>query len=153
GQHRVPVPYTRGKAFFHVCGLSRPVGTLVDFSRSAPSSDCSTRAGERQETCNAMSAYVDDAPAADGRIVELAKQTTSRLEVLWDEVGYTSDEKRRQMQGLVDGFQTLCENKEKQEEGVKSQFVTSIADAKDRIKTARKKLGQEHTEVCWRYLM
>ncbi|CAM9595800.1 unnamed protein product [Ectocarpus sp. 12 AP-2014] len=93
-----------------------------------------------------MSAYVDDAPAADGRIVELAKQTTSRLEVLWDEVGYTSDEKRRQMQGLVDGFQTLCENKEKQEEGVKSQFVTSIADAKDRIKTARKKLGQEHTE-------
>ncbi|CAN0522093.1 unnamed protein product, partial [Ectocarpus sp. 12 AP-2014] len=58
-----------------------------------------------------MSAYVDDAPAADGRIVELAKQTTSRLEVLWDEVGYTSDEKRRQMQGLVDGFQTLCENK------------------------------------------
>ncbi|CAM9748161.1 unnamed protein product [Ectocarpus sp. 8 AP-2014] len=93
-----------------------------------------------------MSAYVDDAPAADGRIVELAKQTTSRLEVLWDEVGYTSEEKRRQMQGLVDGFQTLCENKEKQEEGVKSQFVTSIADAKDRIKTARKKLGQEHTE-------
>lgn len=67
--------------------------------------------GEREETCNAMSAYVDDAPAADGRIVELAKQTTSRLEVLWDEVGYTSEEKRRQMQGLVDGFQTLCENK------------------------------------------
>lgn len=57
-----------------------------------------------------MSAYVDDAPA-DGRIVELAKQTTSRLEVLWDEVGYTSEEKRRQMQGLIDGFQTLCENK------------------------------------------
>lgn len=58
-----------------------------------------------------MSAYVDDAPSADGRIVDLAKQTTSRLEVLWDEVGYTSEEKRRQMQGLIDGFQTLCENK------------------------------------------
>lgn len=57
-----------------------------------------------------MSAYVDDAPA-DERIVNLAKQTTSRLEGLWDEVGYTSEEKRRQMQGLVDGFQTLCENK------------------------------------------
>lgn len=57
-----------------------------------------------------MSAYVDDAPA-DGRIVDLAKQTTSRLEVLWDEVGYTPEEKRRQMQGLIDGFQTLCENK------------------------------------------
>lgn len=57
-----------------------------------------------------MSAYVDDAPA-DGRIVELAKETTSRLEVLWDEVGYTSEEKRRQMQGLIDGFQTLCQNK------------------------------------------
>lgn len=57
-----------------------------------------------------MSAYVDDAPA-DGRIVDLARQTTSCLEVLWDEVGYTPEEKRRQMQGLIDGFQTLCENK------------------------------------------
>lgn len=56
-----------------------------------------------------MAAYVD-APA-DGRIVDLAKQTTSRLEVLWDKVGYTPEEKRRQMQGLIDGFQTLCENK------------------------------------------
>ncbi|CAM9223821.1 unnamed protein product, partial [Hapterophycus canaliculatus] len=92
-----------------------------------------------------MSAYVDDAPA-DGRIVELAKETTARLEVLWDEVGYTSDEKRRQMQGLIDGFQTLCENKEKQEEGVKSQFVTSISDAKDRISKSRRILGQEHEE-------
>lgn len=57
-----------------------------------------------------MSDYVDG-PPADGRIVELAKQTTSRLEILWDEVGYTPEEKRRQMQGLIDGFQTLCENK------------------------------------------
>eukprot|EP00752_Nemacystus_decipiens_P008014 g7161.t1 len=92
-----------------------------------------------------MSAYVDDTPA-DGRIVDLAKQTTSRLEVLWDEVGYTPEEKRRQMQGLIDGFKTLCENKEKQEEGVKSQFVSSIEDAKDRIKTSRKILGQEQVE-------
>lgn len=59
-----------------------------------------------------MSSYVDG-PPADGRIVELAKQTTSRLEILWDEVGYTPEEKRRQMQGLIDGFQTLCENKVK----------------------------------------
>ena len=36
---------------------------------------------------------------------------------------------------------------EKQEEGVKSQFVSSIADAKERIKTSRKILGQEHAEV------
>lgn len=57
-----------------------------------------------------MSAYTDDAPP-DGRIVELVKQTTSRLEILWDEVGYTLEEKRRQMQGLIDGVQTLCENK------------------------------------------
>lgn len=59
-----------------------------------------------------MSAYVDGTPA-DGRIVDLAKQTTSRLEILWDEVGYTPEEKRRQMVGLIDGFQTLCENKVK----------------------------------------
>lgn len=69
-----------------------------------------------------MSAYVDDAPA-DGRIVELAKETTSRLEVLWDEVGYTSEEKRRQMQGLIDGFQTLCENKVRARCRVSAQYV------------------------------
>lgn len=57
-----------------------------------------------------MSAYVDDSPA-DERIVELAKNSTSRLEILWDEVGYTPEEKRRQMEGLIDGFRTLCENK------------------------------------------
>ncbi|CAM9095244.1 unnamed protein product, partial [Laminaria digitata] len=92
-----------------------------------------------------MSAYVDG-PPADGRIVELAKQTTSRLEILWDEVGYTPEEKRRQMQGLIDGFQTLCENKEKQEEGVKNQFVTSIADAKERMQKSWAVLGQDHAE-------
>lgn len=51
---------------------------------------------------------------AGGRIaelVELAKQTTSRLGILWDEVGYTPQEKDRQMEGLIDGFRTLCENK------------------------------------------
>ena len=64
------------------------------------------------ENLQDMSGYVDG-PPADGRIVELAKQTTSRLEILWDEVGYTPEEKRRQMQGLIDGFQTLCENKVK----------------------------------------
>ena len=38
-------------------------------------------------------------------------------------------------------------DQEKQEEGVKSQFVSSIADARERIKTSRKILGQEHAEV------
>lgn len=60
-----------------------------------------------------MSAAYEDDPPADGRIVELAKHTTARLEVLWDEVGYSPEEKRRQMKGLIDGFQTLCENKVK----------------------------------------
>lgn len=60
-----------------------------------------------------MSAYVDGT-SPDGRIaelVELAKQTTSRLQILWDEVGYTAQEKGRQMEGLINGFQTICENK------------------------------------------
>lgn len=44
-------------------------------------------------------------------LVGQAKQTTSRLEVIWNEVGYTPDEKRRQMMDLVDGFRNLCEKK------------------------------------------
>lgn len=57
--------------------------------------------------------HVDVGPAG-GRIAELvalATETTNRLERLWDEVGYSSGEKRRQMGGLLDGFRTLCENK------------------------------------------
>lgn len=38
-------------------------------------------------------------------------------------------------------------SQEKQEEGVKNQFVTSIADAKDRMKKSREVLGQDHAEV------
>lgn len=41
-------------------------------------------------------------------------------------------------------------SQEKQEEGVKNQFVTSIADAKERIKKFRGVLGQNHTEVSFR---
>ncbi|CAM9344068.1 unnamed protein product [Sphacelaria rigidula] len=91
---------------------------------------------------------VDVGPAG-GRIAELvalATETTNRLEKLWDEVGYSSCEKRRQMGGLLDGFRTLCENKEKQEQGVKAQFEASIADAKNRIRRDRGVLGQEHVE-------
>ncbi|CAM9431919.1 unnamed protein product [Ascophyllum nodosum] len=95
-----------------------------------------------------MAAYIDGMPA-NGRIaelVELARRTTSRLAILWEEVGYSDEEKGRQMEGLIDGFRTLCENKERQENDVKNQFITSIADAKDRIKKAREILGQEHEE-------
>lgn len=60
-----------------------------------------------------MSTFIDGVPAG-GRImelVELAKRTTSRLAELWEEVGYSNEEKARQMEGLIDGFRTLCENK------------------------------------------
>lgn len=61
-----------------------------------------------------MSELYNSVAPAGGRIaelVELAKQTTCRLGILWDEVGYTPQEKDRQMEGLIDGFRTLCENK------------------------------------------
>lgn len=57
--------------------------------------------------------HIDTAPSGSriAELVGLATQTTSRLEILWDEVGYSPDEKRRQMEGLINGFRTLCENK------------------------------------------
>ena len=38
---------------------------------------------------------------------------------------------------------------EKQEEGVKNQFVESIADAKERIKKSQGILGLDHAEVTF----
>ena len=42
---------------------------------------------------------------------------------------------------------TYFVSQEKQEEGVKNQFVTSIADAKARMKKSWEVLGQDHAEV------
>lgn len=42
---------------------------------------------------------------------------------------------------------SLYHLQEKQEQGVKQQFETSIVDAKSRISKAREVLGQEHAEV------
>lgn len=74
-----------------------------------------------------MSTFIDGVPAG-GRImelVELAKRTTSRLAELWEEVGYSNEEKARQMEGLIDGFRTLCENKVRLSVKVSS---TSVSD-------------------------
>lgn len=62
---------------------------------------------------SAEHAKVEVAPMQSrvAELEEMANQTTSRLEALWDEVGYTSEEKRRQMQGFLDAFRTLCQNK------------------------------------------
>ena len=74
-----------------------------------------------------MAAYIDGMPA-NGRIaelVELARRTTSRLAILWEEVGYSDEEKGRQMEGLIDGFRTLCENKVSRAKS-KSRRVCSV---------------------------
>ncbi|CAM9126956.1 unnamed protein product [Choristocarpus tenellus] len=79
-------------------------------------------------------------------LVALASETSVNLESVWDEVGYSADEKRRQMEGLLSGFRALCMDKEKEERGVKDQFLASIKETQGKISIMRKALGKGDDE-------
>ncbi|CAM9160246.1 unnamed protein product [Discosporangium mesarthrocarpum] len=95
---------------------------------------------------------IDVAPAKDNgshiadALVALATKTSAKLEEVWDEVGYSPAEKKLQMDGLLDGFKTLCLEKEKEERGVKDQFLASIKETQGKIAAMAKVLGQLEDE-------
>lgn len=62
---------------------------------------------------------------------------------------YSSQHLESSLRAPVDSTAGLIDfvSQEKQEEGVKNQFVTSIADAKARMKKSWEVLGQDQAEV------
>ncbi|KAG5176677.1 hypothetical protein JKP88DRAFT_282697 [Tribonema minus] len=76
-------------------------------------------------------------------LVILATETSRHLETVWDEVGYSTDEKHRQLEGLMAGFQRLCADKIREEESVRDQFVASLAHTRAEVAALARLLGQE----------
>lgn len=65
----------------------------------------------------------------------LASSTAQQLEEIWDEVGYTPQERASQLSDLLIKFRDQCESKISEEQGVAETFRQTIADAKLEIKS------------------
>ena len=72
----------------------------------------------------------------------LATTTAQQLEAIWDEVGYTPQERASQLSDLLEKFRSQCEQKISEEQGVSDTFRQTISDAKEEIKSISESLKQ-----------
>eukprot|EP00536_Pseudo-nitzschia_multiseries_P006394 jgi/Psemu1/239361/estExt_Genewise1.C_1340091 len=72
----------------------------------------------------------------------LASSTAQQLEEIWDEVGYTPQERASQLSDLLENFRSQCENKITEEQTVAETFRHTIADSKAEIKAISDSLRQ-----------
>jgi Ase1/PRC1/MAP65 family protein len=68
----------------------------------------------------------------------LAASTGHQLEEVWDEVGYSPEDRASQLSDLLIKFRDLCEQKIAEEKGVSETFRQTIVEAKDEIKRTAK---------------
>lgn len=70
-------------------------------------------------------------------LTSLATSTGQELEQVWDEVGYSPEDRASQISDLLQKFHDICEQKIREEHGVAATFRTTIAEHKEEIsKTA-----------------
>mmetsp|Transcript_5982 Transcript_5982/g.17015 ORF Transcript_5982/g.17015 Transcript_5982/m.17015 type:complete len:638 (+) Transcript_5982:122-2035(+) len=72
----------------------------------------------------------------------LASSTAQQLEEIWDEVGYTPQERASQLSDLLEKFRSQCEHKISEEQTVAETFRQTIADSKVEIKAISDSLKQ-----------
>lgn len=63
----------------------------------------------------------------------LASSTAQQLEGIWNEVGYTQQERASQLSDLLENFRNVCEKKISEEQGVAETFRQTIRDNKEEI--------------------
>lgn len=66
-------------------------------------------------------------------LTALAASTGHQLEEIWDEVGYSPEDRASQLSDLLMKFRDLCEEKIAEERGVSETFRQTIAEAKDEV--------------------
>jgi protein regulator of cytokinesis 1 len=66
-------------------------------------------------------------------LTTIASQTGNQLEEVWDEVGYSPEDRASQLSDLLVKIQELCEQKIAEERGVAETFRQTIAEAKEEI--------------------
>jgi len=73
-------------------------------------------------------------------IKSLATSTAAQLEKVWDEVGYTAEERTTQLSDLLTEFRTLCSTKIAYEKGVAETFRQTIIDSKKELQATSRAL-------------
>lgn len=73
----------------------------------------------------------------------LATSTAKELEQVWDEVGYSPEDRASQLSDLLMKFHDLCETKIAEEQGVAETFRQTIRDSKKEIEALSKALKVE----------
>jgi len=76
-------------------------------------------------------------------IISLASSTATKLEKVWDEVGYTPEERANQIAELLAEFRRLCDHKVKEEKNIAEKYRQSIVESKDEIREVIKALNIE----------
>ncbi|KAL7484906.1 hypothetical protein ACHAW6_010525 [Cyclotella cf. meneghiniana] len=79
-------------------------------------------------------------------LVQLANQTASRLESLWDTIGVHPDERMLQLSDLIDTLSRVCDDKISEEEGCVAQFRKEIDDMKSEWEKSCVALGIEKSD-------
>ena len=68
-------------------------------------------------------------------LTQLATDTGHQLEEIWDEVGYSPEDRAAQLSDLIVHFRDTCEQKIAEERSVAETFRQTIAEAKEEMKT------------------
>lgn len=66
-------------------------------------------------------------------LTSLATTTGHQLEKIWDEVGYSPDDRASQLNDLLIKFKEICDEKVSEEKGVAETFRQTIIEAKDEM--------------------
>jgi protein regulator of cytokinesis 1 len=73
-------------------------------------------------------------------LTSLASSTAQQLESIWDEIGYSAEDRAAQLNDLVTKMRDLCEEKIAEENGVAVTFRQTIADVKEEMRVTCKAL-------------
>ena len=73
----------------------------------------------------------------------LAATTAGQLEEVWDEVGYSPDDRAAQLTDLLGSFRSLCEDKVAEERGVAETFRAEIRGAREELIDLARRLRRE----------
>ena len=79
-------------------------------------------------------------------LTQLATSTGEQLEEIWDEVGYSPEDRAAQISDLIVHFRDICEQKIVEERGVAETFRQTIAESKEEMKKLSASLHLDVTD-------
>lgn len=80
----------------------------------------------------------------DEKLIRIASVTRNKLDALWDTIGVQMDDRPAHIHGLIMAFESICNEKIEEEEGLANQFRKDIDDLKAEYEASCVALGLEN---------